>query len=310
MPDTTYWRPTMFRGRSYESRNSISDATISTRDRDNIKLFRGRSTESLSSSTKPKTTIYLRRSYSSKVNDETATLQELIADRQWQRAINLIRGKGRLAQKKFKVPAFMHEWKGEAEIYPIHQACSSPTVPLELIDTLLFAYPDGINKTESNMKRNCLHIAVRAGVADEIIEYFLSEYPSLVYKSDEEGRIPLHYAISNGCSNEIVRKMVSICPRSICAPDVRGWTPMHVAVGRETDPDIIRFMVSACPEAVLLRTNAGSTLSKVMNLSPTSFSDLYSHIITEAQCEISNSASYKGYRRRTIKMIPISENYV
>lgn len=142
------------------------------------KLIRRISNESKGSSSSYESTISTNTSrFSFKLNHGPSTLQEIISEREWERAIKLLNVRGRLAKKKFIVPSFLHEWKGKAEIYPIHQACASPTVPLEVLDALLFAFPQGIQKKESIMNRNCLHIAIRACATDYIVEYLIDRCP-------------------------------------------------------------------------------------------------------------------------------------
>ena len=141
------------------------------------KLIRRISNDSKGSSSSYESTFSTNSRFSFKLNSGPSTLQEIISEREWERAVKLLSVRGRLAKKKFIVPSFLHEWKGKAEIYPIHQACASPNVPLEVLDALLFAYPQGIQRKESIMDRNCLHIAIRACATDYVIEYLIDRYP-------------------------------------------------------------------------------------------------------------------------------------
>lgn len=213
----------------------------------------------------------------------------------------VIRVKGKYARKKFIVPCFLNEWKGKAEIYPIHQALSSPTAPFELIEALLFAYPEGVQKKESSMNRNCLHIAIRAGISTEIVTYLVDKYPSLVLAHDSQGRLPLHYAISNFAPIEVVRKLISVYPKSIMAPDTRGWTSVHVAVSKCVDPVVVRLLVSICPEAVTVNTKAGSNLLKIIELCPTANSDIFIDIILDAEEDYFQAPIHTNFRQLSIK---------
>lgn len=272
------------------------------------RITRGISNESRNSSSSFGSTITVQRPH--KTLERPMSLQELISERQWDRAAHLIRVKSKYARKSFVVPSFLHEWRGQAEIYPLHQALSSPTVPLDFIEALIFAYPEALLKKESVMKRNCLHIAFRAGASDEIVMYLIENYPSLVCANDTQGRIPLHYAVSNFASIEVIRMLISVHPRSIMAPDVRGWTPLHVAVSKCTDPVIIRLLVSVCPEAVAAKTYAGSNASKILELCPSKNSSTFSEILLEEENKYFSSPIHQNIRRRSIKTTQIYDSFV
>jgi ankyrin repeat protein len=238
------------------------------------------------------------------------SLNELISERKWERAIALVKVRSRFARKKITVPSFLNEWKGKAEVYPIHQAASSTSVPVELIDVLLFAYPEAIHKKESVMNRNCLHIALRAGAPEEVINYFIERYPHLAVEQDDSSRIPLHYACSNFASIATIRKLINICPQSICAPDKKGWTPLHVAVSKCTDPQVTRLMVSVCPDAVVKMTSAGSTPMMVTNLCPNINTEIFRSILDEVECELSRTPSVENFRFRAVKTTEIQDSLV
>mmetsp|Transcript_7007 Transcript_7007/g.8728 ORF Transcript_7007/g.8728 Transcript_7007/m.8728 type:complete len:305 (+) Transcript_7007:152-1066(+) len=238
------------------------------------------------------------------------SLKELISDRQWERSIDVVKCKSRVAKKKFIVPCFLNEYRGKAEIYPIHQALSSPSVPLELIDALLFAYPKGIHKKDSAMRRNCLHIALRAAVRDEVLIYLIEKYPSLVCEQDSQGRVPLHYATSNFASFEVIKKMVNICPKAIAAPDEKGWTPLHVAVSKSSNPEVVELFLAECPEAIGLRTNAGSNPLKIVELCPSVNSEFFVTILSDKGSEFERQPSFTNFREPAQKSTSIEDSYV
>lgn len=238
------------------------------------------------------------------------SLQELIAERQWERAMYVISVKGRRARKRIVVPCFLNEWKGKAEIYPLHQALSSPSVPLELVDALIFAYPGALRKKESVMRRNCLHIALRAGVSEEIITYLIEKYPFLLHQTDSQGRIPLHYGVSNFASSEVIRKLISVCPRSIIAPDTRGWTSLHVGVSKCSDPVVIRLLVSECPESLVATTFAGSDPRKIIELCPSVNSEIFKSILLDAEKDYFDNPIHVNMRQLSIKTSELRDCFV
>ena len=275
------------------------------------RITRGISNESRNSASSFGSTITVQRRHKWLERlERPLSLKELISERQWDRAAHVIRVKSKYARKSFVVPCFLNEWKGQAEIYPLHQALSSPTVPFDFVEALIFAYPEALLKRETGMKRNCLHIALRAGVSYEIVLYLIEKYPSLVCANDTQGRIPLHYAVSNFASVEVVRKLISVHPRSIVAPDNRGWTSLHVAVSKCTDPVIVRLLVSVCPEAVAAKTFAGSYASKIVELCPSNNSSTFREILREEENKYFSSPIHKNIRQRSIKTTEINESFV
>lgn len=272
-------------------------------------LHRGSSIDTKSSSSSiesPDSTKF----YVKKLNSGPASLQEMIAEREWDRLIKVLKVKPVFAKKKVIVPSFLNEWKGQAIVYPIHLACASPTVPLIVLGALLNAYPKGLHKKESIMTRNCLHIALRAGASEKVISYLIERCPTLACERDSQGRIPLHYACSSSCSVATIRELVSICPRSICAPDSRGWTSLHVAVSKLVNPEIPRFLVSVCPEAVTLETKAGSTPGKILSCCPTKNSTIYLLILQEIERDFLSCPSFENFYRKSIKTTPMQYSYV
>lgn len=181
----------------------------------------------------------------------------LIDDHQWDEAIALIKSDPSVTKKHYPLPAFVNEWKGVSDVYPIHHACSMMDTPLELIEVLLFAYPDCVEKTESALQRTCLHIAILKNLPDNIVSRLIDVYPDAVQQQDKFGRVPLHYACSNSRSSESLKQLIMPFPQCIQAPDWKMWTPFHVAVTKNTDPDIITFMLSLCPEAVASKNDKG-----------------------------------------------------
>jgi len=274
----------------------------------NISIDSTYSGSSFSSFSSCESTVSTNFGFMKKVKKES--LKQLIAQREWDRCTDLVKCKGRIAKKKFIVPCFLNEWKGKAEIYPIHQALSSPSVPLELIDALLFAFPKGIHKRDSVMGRNCLHIALRAGVRDDVLIYLIEKYPSLVCQQDYKGRVPLHYGCSNFASLHIIRKMINICPKAAGAADEKGWTPLHVAVSKSSNPDIVDLIIAECPEAVGIKTRAGSNPIKIVELCPSNNSEVFLTILQDKVSEFERQPSFTNFREPAEKTTKIEDSFV
>jgi len=245
-------------------------------------------------------TFEIKQAWSKKLS-----IQQLISEDQWHAVITLLHSKCRVAKKRYVVPSFLNEWKGPVELLPIHQACSRPSVPVKVIETLLTAYPAAIHTTESGMKRNPLAIAVRSGASDEVISFLLEKYPQAAGEQDSHDRIPLHYACSNRRSGGIIRQLINQYPQSIRAPDKKGWTPLHVSVTKFMDPEIIRLMVSICPEALSMKTNTGHTALTLANLSTEDIHDDIEGILSQVGDEFEKLPTFANYRDAMVQPSPI-----
>jgi ankyrin repeat protein len=188
--------------------------------------------------------------------------KNFILDHQWQNAIDLIKIDPSVLRKRYAIPAFV-EGKDASDVHAIHHACSMADVPLALIQTILFACPESIQKTESALHRTCLHIAILKGLPDEIVSFLIKAYPEAIQAQDKIGRVPLHYACSNIRSYESMKDIILTFPQCIRAPDWKNWTPLHVASTKNTDPNIIELMTSLEPEAVIMVNNSGSNAFKL-----------------------------------------------
>ncbi len=188
-------------------------------------------------------------------------LKQAINDNEWDRVYQIITRDSSLVRQHYLLPTFLGGYKEAAEVLPIHHICSREDVPLYIIQIMVSMYPKSVQKTESSLKRTCLHIALLRCLSDEIISYLIDENPDAVHMQDRLGRVPLHYACSNFRSSYIVTKLIHTFPQCIRAPDKNSWwTPLHIAVTTNVDPDIIRLMISLCPETVLMNLKSGSSM--------------------------------------------------
>jgi len=191
------------------------------------------------------------------VND----LKQAINDNEWDKVSQIIASDSSLVKKHYFLPTFLGGYQESADVLPIHHICSRDDVPLQLIQTLVSIYPKSVQKTESSLRRTCLHIAMLRCLPDDIVSFLIDAYPDATQMQDRLGRVPLHYACSNFRSSAIVTKLIQIFPQCVIAPDKNSWwTPLHIAVTTEAHPEVIRLMISVCPESALMTLKDGSTV--------------------------------------------------
>ena len=198
-------------------------------------------------------------STTSSIATEFRNLNDAIFSEDWDGVINIVQIQPKLAAKRYVSPSFMKEGRN-SQVLPIHQACSMSTVPIRVIEALIYAFPGSLDKTESGAQRNCLQIACRGRVSEEVLLFLIDQDPSAAEYQDAMGRVALHYACSNQFSLRSIDALVRACPASCRAvDDVGKWTPLHIAASKCHSEQIVRFLLSTSTEPVVVRTAKGST---------------------------------------------------
>jgi len=193
------------------------------------------------------------------INTEFRNLNDAIFTEDWESVLHIIQVHPKSASKRYMSPSFMKEGR-TAQVLPIHQACSMSSVPIKVLGALIFAFPESLSKTESGARRNCLQIACRGRVSEDVLLYLLRQDPSAASYQDCMGRVALHYACSSQFSLNVIETLVQACPASVRAVDSVGkWTPLHIASSKCFSEKIVQSLLSASTEPVLMRTSKGST---------------------------------------------------
>jgi hypothetical protein len=114
---------------------------------------------------------------------------------------------------------------------PIHLACAQNHVPVELIDQLLQAYPEGANAADPLDGSTPLHLVCRLGVMAnvDIIRTILTYCPEACQKANRKGQLPIHQAILSNAPHPVVECLVEHSPETITVADKEGMTPLDVA---------------------------------------------------------------------------------
>lgn len=185
-------------------------------------------------------------------------LDQLIFEKQWEKARIFVCNNGASARKWRRCPQFMSV-NGDSLALPIHLALTHEDVTIDFLESLIFAYPECVKKRESFSNRTCIHIAIKSRVPDHIIAYLINLYPPAAFCHDIYGRVPLHYAVSNMRSRSLISELVRLCPASIFAQDNRGWSCLHVAVDTFCSIEVINLFLSISLELITLKTKLGKT---------------------------------------------------
>lgn len=230
----------------------------------------------------------------SKFEKNSGYLDQLIFDGKWSEAKLYITENGRCARQWRRCPQFMN-CGGDSFVLPIHLALIREDVPMEFLESLIFAYPESIEKRESSNHRNCVHIAIKSRVPDRIISRLLALYPLAVQDKDMFGRIPLHYAVSNHRSLSLISDLIVLCPSSVAAQDKAGWSPLHVAVDTLNPIDVIMLLLLKSKSLITVTTHKGKT---PLDIAQDSDKEIDSVII-----DVLNAAKTK------LELLPVVENF-
>lgn len=191
-------------------------------------------------------------------------------DQQWTVALTLVEQKPKLASRSFVMQGFFEGLK-DATVFPLHQACACPAVPVALVEALIAAFPAALYKPESSYARLPLHCACRTGANLAVVEALLragsvlNQEDMMCLQQDKLQRLPLHYALSNGAHPPTIRLLLDACPASTRAVDQRGWTPLHVAASVGCSIQVFAWILELHPHAASIRTLQGSLPQHVMH---------------------------------------------
>jgi len=228
-------------------------------------------------------------------------LLPLLLNSEWDKAVKCVRADNDRARKWIVTQSFTGNIS-KTEILPIHQACSTADVQLNIIEVLALVHPDSLLLPESVTLRTPLHIAMRARVSDEIIAFLMKKCPKAISVMDAWGRIPLHYACSNAVPTVTINRLIWSCPESVGASDNSGWTPLHVASSLYETPDGVEAMLDACPEAVLLITSTGCSSYTIAKINTSSAKERVCEILTKVELEFLKMPVFLNIRAAEMRM--------
>ena len=191
-------------------------------------------------------------------------MSQAIDSEQWDKVISLARSKPELAKKWSERTGFF-EGIRPACVLPLHEACAHDSVPVQVIQALIPAYPESIHKSESAYQRLAIHIACRKTAKIDVVHYLLQEYADGSIEPDVLGRLPVHYALSNGANEAVVNLLLDYRPNAAAGVDRRGWTPLHVACSMGASTSIITRLLQLFPQASVMITSKGTSVFDCMD---------------------------------------------
>lgn len=159
------------------------------------------------------------------------------------------------------------------------------------------------------MHRNCLHLATKFHLSDEVIAYVLVKTPGAVLSQDYFNRLPLHYAISNIASVDMVKKLIATHPITVRAGDDIGWTPLHVACSHSPSLDIVKFILGSFPEGIVLKTNKGLTPVGCARQNTSDDRALILHYLIEEERKFVNLPLFENMKNAEMRDLKWTKRY-
>ena len=139
---------------------------------------------------------------------------------------------------------------------PLHRAAMHQA-PVEVVQALMDAYPEGAQMADSG-GRLPLHWAAEMQAPVEVVFALLDAYPEGARTAGNGGRLPLHGAGGTPDSKvEVVQALLNAYPEGVRTQDNDGWLPLHLAAEGTAPVEVIRVLLEAYPEAVHIQNNEG-----------------------------------------------------
>ena len=121
---------------------------------------------------------------------------------------------------------------------PLHIAASQPSIPLEVLEKIIQAFP-GACEVQSEKGYTPLHFAVEAGIPTPNVKVLIKGSPRALKLKDSKGQIPLHVAAYNNASVTSIRLLIFIYPDSIDVENARGETARKVAKKKKAHAEVL-----------------------------------------------------------------------
>jgi len=182
---------------------------------------------------------------------------KLIAKEDWKQ-IELKCESSPRSAKIWSVAYGFYDGEQNSHLLPIHFMCSLHP-PTSTLESIICAYPEGVNMKESVYKRLPLHIACMENASFNVIKLLLSYNMNGSSAQDTQGRLPLHYALSNAAPIEVITALIQAYPKGVNVTDSSGWLPIHVACYCCSSLEVITMLLGASPQTATLKTDKGRT---------------------------------------------------
>jgi hypothetical protein len=122
-------------------------------------------------------------------------LSTAITSEQWERVVQICNTQPSAA-KTWTTRHGLFEGIKDASVLPIHEALVAGA-PFEIIEALLFAYPDCVFCKESSYQRLPLHCACRKNAMLDVVDLLLTKYADAALTADSLGRLPCTFCLQH-----------------------------------------------------------------------------------------------------------------
>lgn len=146
----------------------------------------------------------------------------------------------------------------KVRLLPLHLACLY-NPPLEVVESLVAAYPEALRDRDTTFRRTPLHFALLKCASAEVVAFLIkSDLDRVAARSkDRVGRLPLHYAMCSHSSLGTVEMLCNAFPLAAREQDVNGWLPFHVGCAYGMSQDLFLYLYKIYPDALYTTTTRG-----------------------------------------------------
>jgi len=141
---------------------------------------------------------------------------------------------------------------------PLHAACATPNVQIEIIRALLRVFPEAVSiKTREG--KTALHIASANPTASpQILSLLANQNPEAAQVRElRHDSLPLHYACAFRACLDSVEVLLKHNPQAVQAADGKGNLPLHLACLYQSPPEVIELLSDQYPPALSVPDGKG-----------------------------------------------------
>ena len=129
---------------------------------------------------------------------------------------------------------------------PLHLAVDD-NAPLDVIETLITIYPEGIRQKTNEDERFRLPLHYSQAADLNLIKTLLREYPEGAKIKDEGGSLPIHHIVINTEKEGVIEELIKAYPESLTMVD--GYdklTPLELALenGQWDNAEVLRRLIT------------------------------------------------------------------
>lgn len=155
---------------------------------------------------------------------------------------------------------------------PLHLACQSKSVNLEIVQLLFNAWPEAMRMPRSDeclpIHQLCHNTMLDNNDSIDILRFMLDTDQTIARERNWDGELPIHCAVSRH-SVEFCKVLIDVHPESLRVQTSNNALPIHKACGHEdeerrdtvdtiqSNADTIQYMLELYPESINARDSDG-----------------------------------------------------